>query len=51
MFIKFPKNITFLKFIVWQEAFQNGQGKLSKDAIVHVWKSEDWQNVTKQVIL
>jgi len=33
-------------YAVWQEAFQNGQGQLSKKAIVHVWKKEDWQNVT-----
>ena len=38
-------------FPVWQEAFQNGQGQLSKNAIVHVWKGEDWQNVTHKVIL
>ena len=37
-------------FPVWQEAFQNGQGQLSKDAIVHVWKVEDWQNITHQVL-
>ena len=38
-------------FLVWQEAFQNGQGQLSKKAVVHVWKNEDWQNVTWQVII
>ena len=37
------------QFAVWQEAFQNGQGQLSKKAIVHVWKKEDWQNVTLEV--
>ena len=35
--------------LVWQEAFQNGQGHLDKKAIVHVWKKEDWQNVTLEV--
>jgi len=35
-------------YAVWQEAFQNGQGQLSKNAIVHVWKKEDWQNVTQK---
>ena len=37
------------EFAVWQEAFQNGQGQLSKKAVVHVWKKEDWQNVTLEV--
>ena len=46
-FLNFKTCITFL---VWQEAFQNGQGQLSKNAIVHVWKGEDWQNVTHKVI-
>ena len=46
-FLDFDTCITFL---VWQEAFQNGQGQLSKNAIVHVWKGEDWQNVTHKVI-
>ena len=41
---------TCITFLVWQEAFQNGQGQLSKNAIVHVWKGEDWQNVTHKVI-
>ena len=37
-------------FLVWQEAFQNGQGKLSKNAIVHVWKG-GWENITTEVII
>ena len=37
-------------FLVWQEAFQNGQGKLSKNAIVHVWKG-GWENTTTEVVL
>ena len=41
---------TCITFLVWQEAFQNGQGQLSKNAIVHVWKGKDWQNVTHKVI-
>ena len=36
-------------FLVWQEAFQNGQGKLSKNAIVHVWKG-GWENITTEVL-
>ena len=36
-------------YAVWQEAFQNGQGQLSQKAVVHVWKKEDWQNVTLEV--
>ncbi len=38
-------------YAVWQEAYQNSGGNISKNAIVHVWKSEDWQNVTHQVTL
>ena len=38
----------YILVLVWQEAFQNGQGKLSKNAIVHVWKG-GWENITKEV--
>jgi hypothetical protein len=38
---------------VWEEAFKNGEGQLSSNAIVHVWKKEHWQetinNVTTQL--
>ena len=42
-------HLSLMYLTVWQEAFENGQGLLSKKAIVHVWKNENWQNVTLQV--